>query len=114
MINYKKISSCGLLIEIYKLFILILARALIRNPKILLLDEATLLLDTQSMDVVQDALEIAMKCRTSIVATSQLNTIHNSDKIFVIDEDGVLVEQGSHCELIDKRNVYFKLHQLFN
>ena len=90
-----------------------IARAVLKNPEILILDEATSALDTESEKLVQDALTKLLKGRTSVVIAHRLSTIMNADRIFVIDE-GRIVEQGKHDELIAKGGVYAKLVELQN
>ena len=90
-----------------------IARAVLKNPEILILDEATSALDTESEKLVQDALTKLLKGRTSVVIAHRLSTIMKADRIFVIDE-GRIVEQGKHDELIAKGGVYAKLVELQN
>ena len=85
-----------------------IARAVIKNPPIMILDEATSALDTQSERLVQIALENMMKNRTSIVIAHRLSTIQNADNIIVMQK-GEIVEQGKHQELIDKQGIYRSL-----
>lgn len=85
-----------------------IARAVLKNPPIMILDEATSALDTESEKLVQDALENMMKNRTSIVIAHRLSTIQNADTIVVMQK-GEIVEQGTHAELIAKDNIYKKL-----
>ncbi|WP_299556191.1 ABC transporter ATP-binding protein [Seonamhaeicola sp.] len=85
-----------------------IARAIIKDPPIMLLDEATSALDTESERVVQVALENMMKNRTSIVIAHRLSTIQNADEIIVLKK-GKIVEQGKHNELIAKKGTYKKL-----
>ncbi len=89
-----------------------IARAVMANPPILILDEATSSLDTESERLVQDAIEQLMKNRTAIVIAHRLSTIKNADVILVIDE-GRIVEKGTHDELLEKNDgVYRKLHRM--
>ena len=88
-----------------------ISRAVISNSPILILDEATSSLDSESEKLVQDALEKLMKNKTSIVIAHRLSTIKNSDKIIVLDS-GKIVESGNHDELINKNGYYSKLIKL--
>jgi subfamily B ATP-binding cassette protein MsbA len=85
-----------------------IARAVLKNPPIMILDEATSALDTESERLVQDALEKMMQNRTSIVIAHRLSTIQNANTIVVLQK-GEIVEQGSHSQLMDKDGVYKKL-----
>ena len=85
-----------------------IARAVLKNPPIMILDEATSALDTESERLVQDALEKMMKNRTSIIIAHRLSTIQNADEIIVMNK-GEIAEQGTHNELIAKNGVYKKL-----
>ncbi|RTY94890.1 ABC transporter ATP-binding protein [Flavobacterium sp. GT3R68] len=84
-----------------------IARALLKNPSILILDEATSSLDSESEKLVQEALETLMKGRTSIIIAHRLSTIRNADKILVLNK-GVISEQGTHKELLDIENGMYK------
>ena len=85
-----------------------IARAVLKNPPIMILDEATSALDTESEQLVQNALENMMKNRTSIVIAHRLSTIQKADNIVVLSK-GEIVEQGKHQELLKKKGVYFNL-----
>ena len=85
-----------------------IARALLANPKIILLDEATSNLDNESERFIQKSLEVLMKDRTTFVIAHRLSTIQQADQILVI-EDGQIVEKGKHQELLDKKGRYFDL-----
>ncbi|KAK9476551.1 P-loop containing nucleoside triphosphate hydrolase protein [Lipomyces japonicus] len=87
-----------------------IARAIVSNPKILLLDEATSALDTKSEEVVQAALDVASKNRTTIVIAHRLSTIRDADLIVVM-RYGEIVEQGTHKELLEKKSDYYNLVQ---
>ncbi|AQW90411.1 MULTISPECIES: ABC transporter ATP-binding protein [Elizabethkingia] len=90
-----------------------IARAVLKNPPIMILDEATSALDTESERFVQDALEKMMENRTSLVIAHRLSTIQKADWIVVM-ERGVIVEQGTHHDLMDNNSVYRKLVDLQN
>ncbi|KAL8908502.1 MAG: hypothetical protein Q9171_005420 [Xanthocarpia ochracea] len=85
-----------------------IARAMVSDPKILLLDEATSALDTKSEGVVQAALDVAAKGRTTIVIAHRLSTIKTADNIVVMSQ-GRIVEQGTHDELLERRSAYYNL-----
>ncbi len=88
-----------------------IARAILKNPSILILDEATSALDTESEHLVQEALNRLMKTRTTIAIAHRLSTIRNADMIYVMHE-GEIVEQGKHEELIALNGYYKKLHDM--
>ena len=88
-----------------------IARAILKNPPILILDEATSALDTESERLVQDALERLMKTRTTVAVAHRLSTIKNADEICVLHE-GRIVERGSHDELLQHDGYYKKLHDM--
>ena len=88
-----------------------IARAIVKNPPILILDEATSALDTESEKNVKDAIEKLMHNRTVIVIAHRLSTVYNADKIIVLDK-GLIVDMGTHKELINKDGLYKQLHNL--
>ena len=88
-----------------------IARAVLKNPPILILDEATSSLDTESERLVQDALANVMQNRTSIIIAHRLSTIRNADVICVLSE-GQIVEMGKHDELLKNNGLYKKLHSM--
>ena len=88
-----------------------IARAILKDPAILILDEATSSLDSESEQLVQEALENLMKGRTSFVIAHRLSTIRNADKIVVIDK-GMVTEAGTHSELMNQNGLYRKLNEM--
>lgn len=88
-----------------------IARAVLKNPDILILDEATSALDTESEMLVQEALNKLLEGRTSLVIAHRLSTIHNADKIIVVDH-GRIAEQGTHAELMARNGIYAKLIEM--
>lgn len=88
-----------------------IARALIKNPRLLILDEATSSLDTESEHLIQEALARLLKERTCLVIAHRLSTIMTADRIFVLDE-GAVAESGTHAELLRAGRLYARLHEL--
>ena len=94
---------------------LAIARVLLKDPKILILDEATSSLDSKNEALIQEALVPLMKNRTSLVIAHRLSTVLSADVIFVVD-NGKLVDSGSHKELLAREGLYAQLYeqQFFN
>ena len=88
-----------------------IARAILKDPRILILDEATSSLDSESEQLVQEALEHLMRSRTTFVIAHRLSTIKNADWIVVLDQ-GQIVEQGTHIDLLKDEGLYHKLHAM--
>ena len=87
------------------------ARAVLSNPRILILDEATANIDTQTEVIIQRALKLLLKGRTSLVIAHRLSTIHDANCVVVM-ENGKIVEMGNHQELIEKKGAYYHLYTM--
>ncbi|MBS4210318.1 ABC transporter ATP-binding protein [Bacillus sp. FJAT-50079] len=87
------------------------ARALAYDPAILILDEATSSIDTETETIIQEAMDVLKKGRTTFIIAHRLSTIKNADQILVLDR-GMIVEQGSHDQLMEKKGKYFQMYQL--
>jgi len=90
-----------------------IARAFARNPQLILFDEATSYIDSQTELWIQQALEKLMKNRTSIIIAHRLSTVRHVDRIVVLNR-GRIIETGSHLELMDRKGFYYRLNQLQN
>ena len=88
-----------------------IARAVLKNPPVLILDEATSALDSENERMVQDALQKLMQNRTTVVIAHRLSTIVNADEIVVLDK-GQIVERGSHKMLLEQKGAYYKLFEM--
>ena len=87
------------------------ARALLRDPKILILDEATAAMDTQTERSIQEALDMLTKDRTTIIIAHRLSTLRNADNLIAL-ENGKVAESGTAVELLRQKGVYYKLYKL--
>ncbi|WAA11113.1 ABC transporter ATP-binding protein [Fervidibacillus albus] len=103
-----EVEERGNILSVGERQLLSFARALLADPKILILDEATASIDTESEVRIQQALQKLLKGRTSIIIAHRLSTIRDADNIFVLDH-GHLIEQGNHEQLMEKRGEYYKL-----
>ncbi|CAM4324847.1 ATP-binding cassette domain-containing protein [Paenibacillus alkaliterrae] len=88
-----------------------IARAILKNPRIIILDEATASLDTESEQHIQDALAQLLRGRTCLVIAHRLSTIQQADRVYVL-ENGCIVENGRHDELLRKQGRYSQLYEL--
>ena len=88
-----------------------IARAILKDPKILVLDEATSSLDNRSESLIQDAIETLMQNRTTFIVAHRLSTIHQANQIIVL-ENGKVVEIGQHEDLMDNKKLYYNLYKL--
>jgi ATP-binding cassette subfamily B multidrug efflux pump len=104
------VEEGGVMLSVGQRQLLSFARALLAEPRILILDEATSSVDTQTEQLIQRALRRLLKGRTSFVIAHRLSTITNADRIVVI-HDGRIVEQGSHAELLANMGMYYQLYQ---
>jgi ATP-binding cassette subfamily B multidrug efflux pump len=105
------VAERGATLSVGQKQLLSFARALAFNPRVLVLDEATSSVDTETELLIRDALQVLMKGRTTIAVAHRLSTIQDMDKILVFHK-GELREMGSHQELLARRGIYFKLYQL--
>jgi ABC-type multidrug transport system fused ATPase/permease subunit len=90
--------------------LLCIARALLVDPRILILDEATSSVDTVTEALIQEALQRLLSGRTAIVIAHRLSTVRNADRIYVIDQ-GRIVEQGTHADLLEQGGLYYDLYE---
>ena len=88
-----------------------MARAFARNPEIMILDEATSYIDSETELKIQDALFNLIKNRTTLIAAHRLSTVRNADKIILLHK-GRIIETGGHYELMQKKGLYFRLNQI--
>jgi len=105
------VEEGGALLSVGQRQLISFARALLANPRILILDEATSSIDTQTEQIIQQALSTLLKERTSFVIAHRLSTIVNADWIVVMDQ-GKIVEQGVHEDLLKKEGIYFNLYNI--
>ncbi len=105
------VEEGGVILSVGQRQLISFARALLADPRILILDEATSSIDTQTENIIQEALERLLKNRTAFVIAHRLSTVVNSDKILVVD-GGRIVEQGTHQELLEKGGKYHQLYSM--
>jgi ABC-type multidrug transport system fused ATPase/permease subunit len=104
------VEEGGVLLSVGQRQLISFARALLADPRILVLDEATSSVDTQTERLIQQALATLLKGRTSFVIAHRLSTVVNADRILVI-QDGRIVEHGTHSELLAQGGVYYQLYR---
>ncbi|HKM02446.1 MAG TPA: ABC transporter ATP-binding protein [Bacilli bacterium] len=104
-----KLSDAGQELSVGQKQLISFARAIIRNPRLMILDEATSSIDTETEALIQDAVNKALSGRTSIIIAHRLSTIVDSDRILVM-KDGLIIEDGSHTELMNRNGSYHKLY----
>ncbi|MGB8213980.1 MAG: ABC transporter ATP-binding protein [Anaerolineales bacterium] len=104
------VEEGGVMLSVGQRQLLSFARALLADPRILILDEATSSVDTQTEQIIQAALRRLLKGRTSFVIAHRLSTITNADRIVVV-HDGKIIEQGTHAELLEKQGMYYNLYR---
>ncbi len=105
-----EISERGVRLSIGQRQLLAFARTMVAEPAILILDEATSSIDTHTELLVQQGIEALLKGRTSFIIAHRLSTIRKADRIFVIDQGGIL-EEGDHGQLMEKKGAYYRLYQ---
>lgn len=108
---YHKVNERGSTLSVGQKQLISFARALAFNPKILILDEATSSVDTETENLIQEAIKTLISGRTSIIIAHRLSTIQNCDKIIVLHK-GEIKEMGTHQELLEHGGLYYKLYQL--
>ncbi len=106
-----KVKERGATLSLGQRQLIAFARVLVYNPSILVLDEATANIDTESEELIQKAVDKVMAGRTSVIIAHRLSTIQKSDKIIVLRK-GKIIERGTHESLLDQEGAYFQLHQL--
>jgi ATP-binding cassette subfamily B multidrug efflux pump len=105
------VEEGGVMLSVGQRQLISFARALLADPRILILDEATSSVDTQTERIIQEALSTLLKGRTSFVIAHRLSTVVNADRIVVI-QDGRIIEQGNHTELLAKKGTYYDLYRI--
>lgn len=104
------VEEGGVILSVGQRQLISLARALLADPRLLILDEATSSVDTQTERIIQQGLATLLKNRTAFVIAHRLSTVVNADRIVVI-QDGTIIEQGKHAELLERGGIYFQLYK---